>query len=97
MDVSAYDETFARLRTAIGFSRAGCLEEEPGPPLRLIHPRFEQTCAGHIIMLVAQPMRLAHTRRELFVIIAQLRQHIEWRDIVSVIVQNTLQTADVAD
>jgi hypothetical protein len=91
------NETSGSLRTAIGFAGAGCLEEEPSPSLGLIHPGFEQTRTGHIVMFVAQPMCLAHMRRELFVVITQLRKHIERRNIVGVIVQNTLQTVDVAD
>jgi hypothetical protein len=47
------NDTSATLRTAIRLARASGLEEEPGPPLGLIDPSFEQTRAGHVIMLVA--------------------------------------------
>ena len=42
-------------------------------------------------------MRLAHVSRQLFVVVAQFREHIKGRDVVSLIVEHTLQPADVPD
>ncbi len=48
-------------------------------------------------MLVAQVMRLAHPLRQLHVVVAQLGQHVERRDVVRVVVEDALQLRDVAD
>jgi hypothetical protein len=41
-------------------------------------------------MLVAKIARPTHMRCEVFVVVAQLCQHVEWRDVVGVVVQNPL-------
>jgi len=64
------NDTCANLRTAIRFASARGLEEEPGPPLGLVDPSFQQARAGHVIVLIAQSMRLPHMSRELFVVVA---------------------------
>src|SRR5262249_5859071 len=76
---------------------AGRLEQEPGSPLGLVDPVLDQAGAGHVVVLVANRVGLAQARRQLLVVIAQLREHVEGRDEVGVVVQHALQAADVAD
>ena len=54
----------------------GGLEQEPGAPLGLVDPDLEQAGGGHIAVLVAQPVRLAHAHGQLLVVVAQLGQHV---------------------
>src|ERR1700730_7969406 len=77
--------------------RPSGLEQEPCAPLGLIDPVFQQACGGNVAVLVAKAMRLAQVRDELLIVVAQLGQHIQGRDEICVIVQDPLQTADVAD
>src|SRR5690349_1337305 len=61
MDISvchAVDPPMASLRArarggALLARDAGRLEQEPGAPLSLIDPVFDQACAGHVVVLVA--------------------------------------------
>src|SRR5262249_20568053 len=76
---------------------AGRLEQEPGPPLGLVDPVLDQAGAGHVVVLVANRVGLAQARRQLLVVVAQLREHVEGGDEVRVVVQHALQAADVAD
>src|SRR6516162_3566781 len=76
---------------------AGRLEQEPGPPLGLVDPVLDQAGAGHVLVLVANRVGLAQARRQLLVVVAQLREHVEGGDEVRVVVQHALQAADVAD
>src|ERR1700756_4438730 len=77
--------------------RAGRLEQEPGPPLGLVDPVLDQAGAGHVLVLVANRVGLAQARRQLLVIVAQFGEHIQRGDEVGVVVQHTLQAADMAD
>src|SRR5438105_15034221 len=67
---------------------AARLEQKPDPPLRLVDPDFEQARRRDVAVLLADAVRLAHVRGEAHVVLAQLRQHVEGRDVVSVIVEN---------
>ena len=72
-------------------------EQEPRPPLGLVDPVLEQARARDVVVLVAESVRLAHVRGELLVVLTQLCQHVERRDIVRVVVQDALHAADLAD
>src|SRR5919198_412790 len=65
---------------------AGRLEQEPGTPLGLVDPVLDQAGAGHVVVLVADRVRLAQVRRQLLVVVAQLGKHIERRDEVCVVI-----------
>jgi hypothetical protein len=82
---------------ALAIPGACRLEQEPGAPLGLIDPVLQQACGSHIAVLVAEAVRLAHVRDQLPVLVPQLGQHVERRDEIGVIVEHTLQAADVAD
>src|ERR1700751_1970268 len=78
-------------------SAARGLEQEPGAPLGFIDPVFQQACARHVAVLVAEVVDLPHARGELLVVVAKLGQHVLGRHVIGVIVQDTLQAADVSD
>src|SRR5262249_8985267 len=80
-----------------GFAAPAGLIEEPPPALGLVDPVLDQARRGHIPMLVAQVMRLAQMRDELEIVLAQLRQHVERRHEIGVVVLDALQAADMAD
>src|ERR1700738_3338949 len=48
-------------------------------------------------MLVAKTMRSAQVGRQLLVVVAQLGEHVQGRNVIGVVIQKTLQTANVAD
>src|SRR5262245_24435736 len=52
---------------------AGSLEQEPGAPLGFVDPVLDQAGGCHVVMLVAKRVRLAQTRHQLLVVVAQLR------------------------
>ena len=82
---------------ALGLSPPRGLEQEPGAPLGLIDPDFQQACGGNIVVLLAKAMRFAQVCHQLFVVIAQFGEHIHWRNKIRIVVRDTLQAADVAD
>src|ERR1700730_12332975 len=59
--------------------RPSGLEQEPCVPLGLTDPLFPQACAGAVAVLVANAMRLPQVRDQLFVVVAQLGEHIQGR------------------
>jgi hypothetical protein len=73
------------------------LEEEPSASLGLINPSLKQACAGHVSMLVTKAVRLAHMRGQLLIVVAQLGQHIQRRDVVGIVVEDPLQTCYLAN
>ena len=76
---------------------AARLEQEPSAAFRLVDPALNQARAGDIAMLVAEAMRLAQICCQLFVVLAQLRQHIERRDEFCVVIEYALQAPDMTD
>src|SRR5262249_17356771 len=69
------------LRAPLAASRAlttlaAGLEQEPGAPLRLVDPDFQQARGSDVLLLVAKPVRLAQGGDQLLVVVAQLRQHV---------------------
>src|SRR6266508_6819675 len=85
---------FPRGRSSL-LCNAGRLEQEPGAPLGLVDPVLDQAGAGHVVMLIANRVGLAQARRQLLVVVAQFREHVEGGDEVGVVVQHALQAADV--
>src|SRR5438093_1289554 len=85
------------LEVAAALARATAFEQEPRAPLGFVDPRLEQTCAGDVSLLVAKTVRRAQTCRQLLVVVAQLGKHVQGGDEVRVVVEDTLQAADVAD
>src|SRR5258708_36017797 len=77
--------------------RGSGLEQGPWTLLGLVDPVFQQACAGNVAVLVAKAMCLAQVRDQLLVVVAQLRQYIQSRYKVCVVVQDPLQSADVTD
>jgi hypothetical protein len=77
-----------QLGVAVG--RLAGLEEEPHAPFGFVYPGFEQTRARYIVMLVTKTVSLAHSRRQLDVVLAQFLQHLGRGDVIGVIVQNAL-------
>jgi len=64
---------------------------------RLIDPGFKYAGAGLVSVLLTKPMYLAHVNCQSSVVSMQFRQHPIRRDVVRVVVQDTLQAADLAD
>src|SRR5437764_574870 len=77
--------------------RASRLEQEPGPPLRLVDPRLQQACGRYVAMIVAEVMRLPQVGSKLLIVIPQFRQHVQGRNEVGIVIQDPLQTAYLAD
>src|SRR5919197_5130557 len=67
-------------------ANAGRFEQEPSAPLGLVDPVLDQAGAGHVLVLVADRVRLAQVRRQLLVVVTQLGKHIERRDEVCVVI-----------
>src|SRR5262249_49128892 len=78
-------------------ARTAGLEQKPYSSFGLINPGLEHARAGHIAVLVAQRMRLAHAPSQLHIIVAQLGKHIEGCDVIGVVVHDALLAADLAD
>src|SRR6266850_2444106 len=87
----------ARASTATAVAAPCRLEKEPHAPFRLVNPGLYQAGARHIPMFAAKSVRFAKPRRELFIVVAQLRKHIEGRNVLRVVVQNALETGNVTD
>src|SRR5882724_2762051 len=83
------------MTTAVAATRR--LEEEPHAAFRLVDPGLDQAGTRHIPMSVAESVRFAKTRRELFVVVAQLCKHIERRNVLRIVVRNALEAGNVAD
>src|SRR5206468_11491441 len=79
------------------FPSAGCLEQEPGPTFGFIDPDLDQTCRGHVTILIAHVVRLAKSRDQSFVVIDQLREHVQRFDVLSIIIEHALSARDVTD
>jgi len=62
---------------------------------RLIDQTSSRLATGHIPPFLAKTMRLAQARVSCLVVVAAARPAYHWRDIIRVIVQDTLQAADV--
>src|SRR5215472_7959768 len=81
-----------------GASRpAGALEQEPGPPLALVDPVLDQAGGGDVPVFVAEFMRLAQEAGEALVVVGKLGQHVLRCDKLRVVVEQALQSADIAD
>jgi hypothetical protein len=47
-----------------------CLIEEPGPPLRIVDPVFEQACGSDVTIFVANGVHLTQLHRQLEIVLA---------------------------
>src|SRR5262249_58003983 len=74
-----------------------CLEQEPDAPFRLVDPVLQQARGRDIAMLLAQIVRLAHVRRQPQVVLAQLGEHVQGRDVIRLVVEQALQAGGLAD
>jgi len=73
------------------------LKQEPGPPLRLVDPVFNQAGRSDIVMPVADFMGGPKEPRQLQVVVPKLHQHVPGANLVVVIVLEALVPRDVAD
>lgn len=76
---------------------AGGFEEEPGPPLGLVDPGFNQARGADIVVFLAEAVNFSQSGGEASIILAQFRQHIERLHVVGVVVEDPLRAGDVAD
>jgi len=91
-----------RRQTAIRSARrcfrgAARLEQKPGAPLGLVDPYFQQTRRCNIAVLVAYAVRFTHPIGEPAVVFTQFGEHVEGRDVVGVIVQDSLEPSHLPD
>ena len=77
-------------------ARPAGFKEEPGASLGFVDPNLEQAGGGDIVMFVAKLVRFPHPPRQLAVVLAQLRQHIERLDVFRVVVFDPLHPAYLA-
>src|SRR5258706_2826518 len=83
-----------RSRTARFFSTPAGLEQEPSPALCLVNPDLQKTRGRNVAKFVTKTMNLAHARCEILVVFAQLRKHVQGRDIIRIVVEHALQPRD---
>src|SRR4051794_21436479 len=76
---------------------AARLEQKPGAPLGLVDQVLQQARGGHVAVLVAQVVRLAHTGRKGLVVVAKLTQHVERVDVVRVVVENAFEPRSMTE
>src|SRR5215468_11673719 len=96
--ISSTESTRAVTSARVRSSGISCgLEQEPGAPLSLIDPDLDQARARHIAVLVAKPMRLPEVCGKLLVVVAELGKHVHRCDEIGIVVEDALQTTDVAD
>jgi hypothetical protein len=72
-------------------------EQEPGTPLGLVDPDFDQAGCGNVMVLIAKVVGLTQARREGLVVFAQFGEHVRWFYVFSIIVEYALEPGDVAD
>src|SRR6187200_2201101 len=65
---------------------AAGLEQEPGASLGLVEPDFQHAGGGHVVVLLANLVRLAHGLGDRLIVGQELAQHIDRRDEILVIV-----------
>jgi hypothetical protein len=65
-----------------GIASAACLEQEPGTPLRLVNPNFDQAGSSNVLVFLADAMGLAQARGECVAVLAQLGEHVLWLTVV---------------
>src|SRR5262249_2133966 len=80
-----------------GIAPSTRLEQKPGAPFGLVDPKFDQARGSDVAMLLANVMGLTKTGSECLVVLPQLGKHVEWIDVVGVVVFDSLQPLDVAN
>src|SRR5262249_55753276 len=83
--------TRLRLLRGVAAFLAARLEQEPGPPLRFVNERLEQTGRAGILVFVAELVSLPHCCRDMLVVLHQFAQHFTRRDVIRVVVLDGLQ------
>src|SRR5258708_4099075 len=73
------------------------LKEKPNALLGFVDPVLQQACGGHVALLVTKRMYLAHVPRQHRIVIAELDYHVEWFDVISIVVRDALETRDLPD
>src|SRR5881398_2670968 len=73
------------------------LGQKPGPAFGFIDPNFDQTWRSDVTMLVADVMCLAQTRGQRFVVVGQLRDHVQRLDVFRIVIEYALSARNVAD
>ena len=71
-------------------SLAARLEQEPGTPLGLVYPDFDQARGGDVTVLVADVVGLAQARGKRLVVLAQFGEHVLRLDILGIVVEYAL-------
>ena len=72
-------------------------KEKPDTPFGLIDPVFEEARGRDVFVLLAKLVQLLNRTYELQVIVSELREHVERRHVVGVVVQDALLAADLAN
>ena len=55
----------------------GCLKQEPGSPLCLIDPKYQEARGRNVTVFVAKAVNLAHACCQLLIVVKQFGHHIE--------------------
>src|SRR4030095_3848456 len=72
-----------RTRAGASVGLSPRLVQEPDAPLGLVDPDLDQAGRRHVVVLLADGVRLAHARGELLVVVAPLRQHVGCGHVVA--------------
>src|SRR5262245_17372277 len=73
------------------------LGQEPGSPLGLVDPYFDQAGGRDVVVRATGLMGRAKKPRQLLVVRLQLRQHLVGSNEVLIVVLQTLMPGDIAD
>jgi hypothetical protein len=57
-----------------------CLEQEPGTPLRLVNPNFDQAGSSNVLVFLADAMGLAQGAASAL-LSSELGEHVLWLDV----------------
>jgi hypothetical protein len=60
---------------------ATCLEQEPGAPLGLVNPNFDEAGSRNVLIFFADAVGLAEARSECLAVVTQLGQHVLRLDV----------------
>src|SRR5258708_17906351 len=80
-----------RRKNRLLLCNAGCLEQEPHAPLGFVDPILDQAGGCHVVVVVANRVRLAQARAQLLVVVAQLGEHVPRRSGIGVVVPHAVQ------
>src|SRR5260370_3840412 len=86
----------ARQRPIV-LTRRTSLEQKPRPPVGLVDPDLQPAGCCYVAALVANTMCFAQARGKLFIVITQLCEHILWRNVIGIVVEQPLQAVNMTD